>query len=541
MVPVAPFGRPIDGAGWRAFRDRTGVPVLVDAAAAFDAAALDPEAWADLPAAVSLHATKTLGVGEGGYLATTDSELADRLRQHTTFGFFGSREAAFPATNAKISEYAAAVGLAALDAWPHTRGRWMRAAQLVKIALSPLPQIRFQPGWGVDWVTSVCVVQTPEGAADRVVAALADAGIETRRWWGRGCHAEPAFADCARTALPVTERLAASTVGLPFAVDLGPAEIERIAAVLRHALHDQPAAGAAAPATRHPYAGSAYAEALVGADAVIDMPEWDACLVRRPLSGGHADATAPYPLACLAPQADLRQGLARLAGHGLVSLVVTPDPLSGPSPSAFTNAFEVARPFKTHFLIDPAKGGFAPTKHHRDRIRRAARRCKVDRISLAGHLPTWRGLYAQLVQRRAITGAADFSPAYFAMLAADPRMTAFAARTDGEIIGMTLWFEAAGVAYNHLTAVDERGYADGASYALYDAAIAHFEGRLINLGGGAGVGDGAGGLADFKCGFANGQITAWIFGAVLDPSAYAALNQGRAPTSFFPAYRAPSA
>jgi dTDP-4-amino-4,6-dideoxygalactose transaminase len=529
VVPVAAFGRPIDGPGWRAFRDRTGIPVLVDAAAAFDAAALDPDAWAGLPAAVSLHATKALGVGEGGYLATSDGELADRLRQHTSFGFFGSREAAFPATNAKISEYAAAVGLAALDAWPHTRGRWMRAAQLLRIALSALPQIRFQPGWGVDWVTSVCVVEVPDGAAERVAASLAEAGIETRRWWGLGCHAEPAFADCARTALPVTERLGASTVGLPFAVDLGRDEIERIAKALAHALDVRPAAASSSrPPQRPLYAGFAYAEAMAGAGAVIDMPDWNTCLVRRPLPDGRADATAPYPLACLSPQADLQAGLARLANQNLISLVVTPDPLSGPSPATFAKAFELARPFKTHYLVDPDKGGFAPTKHHRDRIRRAQRRCQVDRAPLAAHLPRWCELYADLAQRRAITGAAAFSPAYFAMLAAEPQVTAFVAQADGVITGMTLWFEAAGVAYNHLTAVDARGYADGASYALYDAAIAHFEGRSINLGGGSGVGDGAGGLADFKRGFANAEITAWIFGAVLDRPAYAALNQGRA-------------
>src|SRR4051812_44661487 len=37
VMPVAPFGRPLDVSAWDAFRARTGVPVVIDAAAGFDA------------------------------------------------------------------------------------------------------------------------------------------------------------------------------------------------------------------------------------------------------------------------------------------------------------------------------------------------------------------------------------------------------------------------------------------------------------------------------------------------------------------------
>ncbi len=112
-IPVSPFGRPLDLAAWRAFRETTGVPVLVDAAAGFDAA--DD---ARLPLVVSLHATKVAGAGEGGFLATDDPDLAARVRALSTFGFRGSRDSLLPATNAKLSEYTAAGGLASRDGWP---------------------------------------------------------------------------------------------------------------------------------------------------------------------------------------------------------------------------------------------------------------------------------------------------------------------------------------------------------------------------------------------------------------------------------------
>lgn len=227
VVVVAPFGRMPDIDAWLAFQDATGVKVVVDAAAAFDAAG-----DARLPTVVSLHATKVMGMGEGGFVATNDPVLASRVRRLTSFGFEGSRLSQHTATNAKISEYAAAVGLAALDAWPADRLRWFTASQTLRHALHRAG-VAFQPGWGSDWTTSVCVVETAPGKAAETAARLAARGIDTRMWWGDGCHASPAFADCPRTALPCTEALAASTLGLPFHIDLDRADIARISEALR--------------------------------------------------------------------------------------------------------------------------------------------------------------------------------------------------------------------------------------------------------------------------------------------------------------------
>lgn len=234
VVPVCAFGDASDLPRWREFREATGVPVVVDAAAAFDA--LND---ARLPAVVSLHATKVLGLGEGGFLVTDDAALAHRVKLMTSFGFHGRREAQIVATNAKLSEYAAAVGLAALDGWPADRLRWMRTAQVLRIALIGVPQVRFQEGWGSDWVTSVCTVGLPDGSAPSVIEQLSAAQIDTRRWWGHGCHRDAAFADVRRADLTATDRLAESTLGLPFSIDMGDHEIERVAAVLKDAVADR--------------------------------------------------------------------------------------------------------------------------------------------------------------------------------------------------------------------------------------------------------------------------------------------------------------
>lgn len=224
VIPVGAYGTIPDLAAWARFREETGLPVIADCAAGFDACRT-----ADVPVMVSLHATKALGVGEGGFIASTDQALIQRIRETTSYGFRGSRESQFPATNAKLSEYAAAVGLAALDAWPTTRLRYAAVARLLRMALTEAPDVRFQPGWGIDWVSSTCIVRLPDGSADRVESALRADGIDTRRWWGQGCHTSPAFANLPRQDLPNTLALAGSVIGLPYYADMSLGEVDRLA------------------------------------------------------------------------------------------------------------------------------------------------------------------------------------------------------------------------------------------------------------------------------------------------------------------------
>jgi hypothetical protein len=292
---------------------------------------------------------------------------------------------------------------------------------------------------------------------------------------------------------------------------------------------------------RHPYAVRDYVSAVgAGQDwGVADVAAWSTCVSLRAIPGGGQDASGPYPRTPLAADADLASGLAGLRDLGLVSAVLVPDPLVSPAPARLADAFERWTPFKTHLLIDHARG-FTPTKHHRDRIRRGERRCEVRLVSLETELVSWRALYAELVLRHEIKGVAAFADPYFLVLARTPAFVTFGAYVDGALAGMTIWFEHAGVAVSHLTATNALGYANGANYAINAAAIAHFsDAAVVDLGGGAGlVDDPDDGLAQFKRGFANAETVAYLCGAVLDPARYAKLVAGRPPTAFFPAYRA---
>jgi dTDP-4-amino-4,6-dideoxygalactose transaminase len=133
VMPVMPFGLPLDMSAWEAFRSRTGIAVVIDAAAGFDS--LVPSA---VPSVVSLHATKVLGAGEGGFVISTDPAIRHAVRTRANFGFDGSRQAQAQAFNAKLSEYHAAVGHASLDEWDQARTEWSNAAKAYRRALVAL-------------------------------------------------------------------------------------------------------------------------------------------------------------------------------------------------------------------------------------------------------------------------------------------------------------------------------------------------------------------------------------------------------------------
>jgi dTDP-4-amino-4,6-dideoxygalactose transaminase len=154
-------------------------------------------------------------------------------RQAANFGFHGARIAEIAGANAKMSEYHAAVGLAALDGWERTRAAFLRVAGHYRKRLGPLGGIAIQAGFGTDWISSTCMVTATAGRT-ALETALVRARIETRAWWGDGPAGHPAFRDCPRTPLPETAALAARVLGLPFAVDLTEDEVGRIAAALDH-------------------------------------------------------------------------------------------------------------------------------------------------------------------------------------------------------------------------------------------------------------------------------------------------------------------
>jgi dTDP-4-amino-4,6-dideoxygalactose transaminase len=226
VIVVAPFGAPLDLRAWEEFHGESGVPVLIDAAAGFDSFS---RVGTSLPFMVSLHATKVFGVGEGAVVVTGEPELSLAVRRAGNFGFLGTREAETAGLNAKLSEYTAAVGLAGLDAWPGLRERWQDVTSRFSRAMENISGVSCAPGFGDGWISSYGNVRLSDGRGARDIGeALAQRGVETRMWWGEGCHAQPAYRMCGRSELPHTADLADRVIGLPFWAGLDDASLDHV-------------------------------------------------------------------------------------------------------------------------------------------------------------------------------------------------------------------------------------------------------------------------------------------------------------------------
>jgi dTDP-4-amino-4,6-dideoxygalactose transaminase len=223
VVVVSPFGGPIDVPLWERFEAETGVPVVFDAAAA----ATSLTHIGSQPVCLSLHATKVFGIGEAGVIVSRDPALVHRMRGMAGFGFDGAaRSSVYRGGNYKVSEYTCAVGLAVLADMERKIAALFELTRAYQTGLGEAA--RLQPGCGTDWVSLTTNVILPDDRVADVLGRFDARGIMWRRWWGDGVHTHPAFADCPRADLTVTEKVAYRTIGVPLHEKLSSHQIAQV-------------------------------------------------------------------------------------------------------------------------------------------------------------------------------------------------------------------------------------------------------------------------------------------------------------------------
>lgn len=297
----------------------------------------------------------------------------------------------------------------------------------------------------------------------------------------------------------------------------------------------------------HPsgYVHRAYAESLAEFGHPRHLAGCDGWLLERPIDGGDAlDAMGCYPIFACRDWSRLPDDLEGI-GTEIVSLVLVTDPFGNHDAAGLQAAFpDRMAAFKDHFIVDlgsdPQDG---ISKHHRRNARQALRSVSVDICAEPALFASdWQALYGNLVERHSLKGVTAFSPRSLALQLEVPGITVFRAKVSGETAGAILWYRQGDVAYYHLGAYSDGGYAAGASFALFATAIEHFAAaglRFLSLGAGAGAhGDGTDGLTRFKRGWATGTRTAYLCGRIFDHERYRALCSARPATAYFPAYRA---
>lgn len=270
-------------------------------------------------------------------------------------------------------------------------------------------------------------------------------------------------------------------------------------------------------------------------------------VLERPINpSGWRDAMGPYPLYCCRDWTGIAADLASLSDD-LVSLALVTDPFGNFDEDSLRRWFDVVVPFKKHFLVDLNRNPLETiSKHHRYYAYRALENTRVEIVECPqAYHQQWVELYDVLIRRHDLRGIKAFSPESFRRQLNVPGMIMLRAESDGETVGMHLWYLQNGVAYSHLMALSERGYELSASYALYHRAIDLF-GALgdpqvgwLNIGAGAGLAGSDDGLTRFKSGWANDSRIAYFVGKILNRPRYEQLvaERNAAASRYFPAYR----
>ncbi|WP_353178183.1 DegT/DnrJ/EryC1/StrS family aminotransferase [Delftia acidovorans] len=246
VLPVATFGMPYDMQAWQQFELETGLPVVIDAAAAYGSQWLQ---GAQGTLVFSLHTTKSLPAGEGGLIVSTRPDLAARVRQLSNFGINLNPAAGLPVgtlasmgSNAKMSEYHAAIGLASLQVWDeHARQRRELQAELIAA-------LNEASGHSLSWQAQgsgghlaapslLCTRLPGEAARAALEAGCQAARIATRRWYQPLLQQMPVLeSQCLRLEIRHACELGETLLGLPFFLDMTRDQRQRLCDVVTQSL-----------------------------------------------------------------------------------------------------------------------------------------------------------------------------------------------------------------------------------------------------------------------------------------------------------------
>jgi dTDP-4-amino-4,6-dideoxygalactose transaminase len=228
IVPVHLFGRPADVEPLTGF----GLPVIEDAAQAFGAAGVGRTGIAST---YSFFPTKNLFcLGDGGLVAATDPELAERVR---LLRFHGSRDKQtfdLVGTNSRLDEVQAAalrIFLGEIDGWNAQRRE--AAARYAELGLGELVEL---PPDEAGHVYHMYCVRTPE--RDRLREAFTKQGIGHASYYTTPLHLQPVFRHLGWEpgSMPETERAAAENICLPLWAGITAEQQERVVETVRAAL-----------------------------------------------------------------------------------------------------------------------------------------------------------------------------------------------------------------------------------------------------------------------------------------------------------------
>ena len=247
ILPVQVFGRACRIDELAAMADGLGVPLIEDACEGLGSSIGGrPLGSYGVASTFAFYPNKQITTGEGGMVVTDDAEMASTLRslrnqgrdedgtwlRHVQLGF-----------NYRLDELSAAIGVAQMERRAELAAGRARVVAAYARALGDRDWVRL-PSAGdgdvVDWFVYV-VRLDPRIDRNRIIAAIGDAGVPSRPYFSP-LHLQPFYQKTfgfREGDFPVTERVAASTLALPFSPVLSDEDVAYVAEVLSDAVARQ--------------------------------------------------------------------------------------------------------------------------------------------------------------------------------------------------------------------------------------------------------------------------------------------------------------
>ena len=244
ILPVHVFGRPCRINDIVDIARRRGWSVIEDACEGLGSTVEGRPlgSFGDL-SVFAFYPNKQITTGEGGMVVTDDALVADTIRslrnqgrdsdgtwlRHVRLGY-----------NYRLDELSAALGVAQLERLAELQAGRARVARAYGDALGGLDWItlpRAGPGESVDWFVYVVRLH-PEIDRNRVMGELAEKGVASRPYFSP-LHLQPFYRAAFGFApgdFPVAERVAASTLALPFSSRLADDDVRYVAEALRESV-----------------------------------------------------------------------------------------------------------------------------------------------------------------------------------------------------------------------------------------------------------------------------------------------------------------
>jgi perosamine synthetase len=233
IMPVSLYGQPADMPAITAIAERHGLAVVEDACQAHGAGIDGRKSGTWGAGTFSFYPTKNMTTGEGGMLTTDDGELAERVRLLREHGMKVRYHHEVVGYNFRMTDIAAAIGLAQLPKLPEFNARRQAIAARYDAELRGVVTPTVRPG--VTHVYHQYTIRVRE--RDAFAEQLKERGVGSAIYYPIPVHRQKSFVALGfgTGRFPVTERLTEQVLSIPVHPSLTDEEVATVIGAVNEA------------------------------------------------------------------------------------------------------------------------------------------------------------------------------------------------------------------------------------------------------------------------------------------------------------------